>query len=508
MSFLGNVSMNDYRFKPDSISESFGGQNAKNLSIYYNGQEKDRFITAFAALSAKTQIINPKSKIDLAIDVSGFYTNERENFDITGEYVLSNAPAGEITEALGTGVFHQHARNSLEAGVITLAHSGAWSTDNNTLRWGVSAQMEKIIDRISEWEWRDSAGYSMPDDGHAMELYYAMRGDSSMLSGRLQTYVQNEHKWNTRSGQWILSVGGRLHWWSWNNEVLPSPRASVEWIPGWKRDFCFRLATGLYYQAPFYKELRDTVTDPLGITRIRLNKNLKAQRSVHVVIGGDYYFRAWGRPFKLTAEGYYKYIDRMESYTVDNVRVRYSGQNDSEGYAAGLDLKFYGELVPGADSWISFSTMTARQRLSSSSGGVGEGPWIPSPTESRWNFSMLFQDYIPQLPQLKFHLKMLFAEGQPYYAPRNNRSWGRMPNYKRIDLGATYTFNAQTAKFMRARSAMHVKQWSVQFEVFNLVGWNNVNSYFWVADAYGNQWASPNYLTGRRYNLKITIDLR
>jgi len=515
MSFLGNVSQNDYRFTPDSLSESFGGQQAKNLSIYYEGQEKDRFLTAFAALSAKGKVSN---EVEIGFDLSGFYTNERENFDITGQYVLSNTPADgstpgntqtEVTnlsdethDVLGTGIFHQHARNNLEASVITLAHNGTWKHDNNTLIWGVSGQAELIRDAISEWEWRDSAGYSLPNNGHDMELYYAMHGSSEMRTARLQAYIQNEHKWNTNSGQWILTVGGRLQWWSWNNEVLPSPRASVEWIPGWKRDLCFRLATGLYYQAPFYKELRDTVTDALGITRIRLNKDLRAQRSVHVVLGGDYYFRAWGRPFKLTAEGYYKYIDRMESYTVDNVRVRYSGRNDSKGYAGGLDLKLYGELVPGADSWISFSTMVARQRF------IGSDLWIPSPNEQRWNFSMLFQDYIPQLPQLKFHLKMQFAEGQPYYAPRNNQAWGRMPTYKRIDIGATYAFNAQTAKFMRKPSAKHVKQWAIQFEVFNLVGWRNVNSYFWVADAYGNQWASPNYLTGRRYNLKITVDLR
>ena len=515
MSFLGNVSQNDYRFTPDSLSESFGGQDAKNLSIYYEGQEKDRFLTAFAALSAKGKV---SQEVEIGFDLSGFYTNERENFDITGQYVLSNAPAdgstpgnthSELTnlsdetfDVLGTGIFHQHARNNLEASVVTLAHNGSWKRGQNTLIWGLSSQMEMIRDAISEWEWRDSAGYSMPNNGHTMELYYAMNGTSEMRTARLQAYIQNEHKWDTHSGRWILTVGGRLQWWSRNNEVLPSPRASVEWIPGWKRDLCFRLATGLYYQAPFYKELRDTITDALGVTRIRLNQDLRAQRSVHVVLGGDYYFRAWGRPFKMTAEGYYKYIDRMESYTVDNVRVRYSGRNDSKGYAGGLDLKLYGELVPGADSWISFSTMVARQRF------IGSNLWIPSPNEQRWNFSMLFQDYIPQLPQLKFHLKMQFAEGQPYYAPRNNQAWGRMPTYKRIDIGATYAFNAQTAKFMRKPSAKHVKQWAIQFEVFNLVGWRNVNSYFWVADAYGQQWASPNYLTGRRYNLKITVDLR
>ena len=519
MSFLGNVSQNDYRFQPDSLSESFGGQNAKHLSIYYDGQEKDRFLTAFAALSANGEFKLQNSKLKIGFDLSGFYTNERENFDITGEYVLSQggdeaASGNQQTEQvdpskpssmLGTGIFHQHARNSLEAGVITLAHSGSWVRDANTLSWGVSGQAELIKDAISEWEWRDSAGYSMPNDGSSMELWYAMRGTSAMRTARVQAYIQNEHKWHTNSGQWILTVGGRLQWWSWNNEVLPSPRASIEWIPGWKRDFCFRLATGLYYQAPFYKELRDTITDEMGVTRVQLNKDLRAQRSVHVVLGGDYYFRAWGRPFKFTAEGYYKYIDRMESYTVDNVRVRYSGKNDSQGYAGGVDLKLYGELVPGADSWISFSSMVARQRLTTNGASAA---WIPSPTEQRWNFSMLFQDYLPQLPQLKFHLKMQFAEGQPFYAPRNNQAWGRMSMYKRIDLGATYVFNAQTAKFMRAPSAKHVKQWAIQFEVFNLVGWKNVNSYFWVADAYGQQWASPNYLTGRRYNLKITVDLR
>ena len=518
MSFLGNVSQNDYLFRPDSLSESFGGQDAKHTSVYYEGQEKDKFLSAFAALSAEGYV---SKEVKIGFDASGFYTNERENYDITGEYVLSQAnadgsttgntntaeidPSAGQTEALGTGIFHQHARNSLQAGVATLAHHGDWTRGQNTLSWGVSGQTEFITDHINEWEWRDSAGYSMPNDGTNMALYYAMRGDSAMRSVRLQAYVQNQHKWNTSSGQWILTVGGRLQWWSWNNEVLPSPRASVEWIPGWKRDFCFRLATGLYYQAPFYKELRDTITDALGVTRIQLNRDLKAQRSVHVVLGGDYYFRAWGRPFKLTAEAYYKYIDRMESYTVDNVRVRYSGQNDSEGYAAGLDLKLYGELVPGADSWISFSTMTARQRM------IGSQEWIPSPQESRYNFSMLFQDYIPQLPQLKFHLKMLFSEGQMYYLPhvaRTSTSGKHMPAYKRIDLGATYIFNEKTTKFMRAPSAKHVKQWAIQFEVFNLVGWRNVNSYFSLTDVNGKPWLSPNYLTGRRYNLKITIDLR
>lgn len=520
MAFLGNYSQNSYTFVPDSMSESFGSyMDTKNLSIWYDGQEKDMFRTGFAALSAQGRVT---PEVTIGFDLSGFYTNERENFDITGQYVLSDQPAGgnggvtlqgvktdtdtqEEVNVLGTGVYHQHARNTLQAGVITLAHHGEWKHADNDLTWGVSAQAELLSDRINEWEWRDSAGYSLPNNGRDMELFYSMRGETSMRSARVQAYVQNTHKWNTDRGQVLLTVGGRLNWWSYTGELLPSPRASVVYIPGWKRDVSFRLATGLYYQAPFYKELRDTITEN-AVTRITINDKLRAQRSVHVVFGTDYYFRAWGRPFKLTAEAYYKYIDRMVSYTVDNVRVRYSGQNDAVGYATGVDLKLYGELVPGADSWISFSAMSARQRLLDRP-DLG---WIPSPQEQRYSFSMLFQDYIPQFPQLKFHLKFIWSDGMPFSAPRNiaTQKNFRTPPYRRIDIGATYSFNRKTAKFMRTESARHVDNWAIQFEVFNLVGWQNVNSYFWVSDAYGYQWASPNYLTGRRYNLKITIDLK
>lgn len=519
MALLANYSQNTYTFVPDSMSENFNGMETKNLSIWYEGQERDKFHTAFGALSAKGQI---NSNLSLGFDLSGFYTNERENYDITGQYVLSDKPAGsdaaislqgqttnpdgkEQATVLGTGIYHQHARNNLRAGVITLSHHGEYKRDNNSLTWGLSAQAELLRDGIGEWEWRDSAGYTMPYNPETVNLYYSMHGETSLRSARLQAYIQNTHRWHTDAGQVILNVGGRLNYWSYTGEVLPSPRANVVYIPGKKRDVSLRLATGLYYQAPFYKELRDTVSAD-GITRVQLNRNLRAQRSVHVVLGTDYYFRAWGRPFKFTAEAYYKYIDRMITYTVDNVRVRYSGRNDATGYATGVDLKLYGELVPGADSWISFSAMSARHKLINRP----ELGWIPSPQEQRYSFSMLFQDYIPQLPQLKFHLKFIWSDGLPFSAPRAYETLRslRTPPYRRIDIGATYSFNRKTAKFMRAESARHVDNWAIQFEVFNLVGWKNVNSYFWVTDAYDNEWACPNYLTGRRFNLKFTVDLR
>ena len=528
ITLLGNFSQNSYIFAPDSSETATGTlQQAIEKVIYFEGQEKDIFRTAFAALNISHK---PNRNIQLNLDLSGFYTHEKETFDIRSEYVLSekpmdtggdgnqeengnNNPMGEeITNGnlknegvLGTGVFHEHARNTLQAGMITLAHSGAWKSGENNLQWGLSGQVEMINDRISEWEWRDSMGYSMPNLEKEMALYYALKGTATMLNGRIQAYVQDSYRWYTENGDVLLTGGIRLNWWSFTNEILPSPRVSVAWMPGWKRDFTFRVATGLYYQAPFYKELRQVVQDDGAVNRIYLNNRLKAQRSWQLVMGTDYYFRAWGRPFKFTAEAYGKLIDRMESYTVDNVRVRYSGINDSKGYTLGLDLKLMGELVPGADSWISFSTMRSRMRFVDDKYELG---WIPTPQEQRYNLTIYFQDYLPQLPQYKVHLKLIYSEGMPYGYPRNEklRYIGHMDDYQRIDIGASRVFSAATDKWMK--KSKHVDSWSVQLEVFNLIGQPNVNSYYWTTDATGQQWSTPNTLTGRMFNLKFDVMIK
>ena len=528
ITLLGNFSQNSYIFAPDSSETATGTlQQAIEKVIYFEGQEKDIFRTAFAALNISHK---PNRNIQLNLDLSGFYTHEKETFDIRSEYVLSekpmdtggdgnqeengsNNPMGEeITNGnlknegvLGTGVFHEHARNTLQAGMITLAHSGAWKSGENNLQWGLSGQVEMIKDRISEWEWRDSMGYSMPNLEQEMALYYALKGTATMLNGRIQAYVQDSYRWYTENGDVLLTGGVRLNWWSFTNEILPSPRVSVAWMPGWKRDFTFRVATGLYYQAPFYKELRQVVQDDGAVNRIYLNNKLKAQRSWQLVMGTDYYFRAWGRPFKFTAEAYGKLIDRMDSYTVDNVRVRYSGINDSKGYTLGLDLKLMGELVPGADSWISFSTMRSRMRFVDDKYELG---WIPTPQEQRYNLTIYFQDYLPQLPQYKVHLKFIYSEGMPYGYPRNEklRYIGHMDDYQRIDIGASRVFSAATDKWMK--KSKHVDSWSVQLEVFNLIGQPNVNSYYWTTDATGQQWSTPNTLTGRMFNLKFDVMIK
>lgn len=524
LSILGNFSQNTYSFRPDSVSTTYGGlTQSERMSIYYDGQEKDIFRTAFAALAAKG---NVGGGVEIGFTLSGFYTNEQENYDITGEYRLTENPVGsamgtpeepsagsldkeeelqgEVDDAvLGKGTYHEHARNKLQASVLSLKHDGSWKKSDNNLRWGASLQSELIADRISEWTWRDSAGYSMPNAADALDLDYSMKGSSELRSLRAQAYVQDTYRWSTAAGDVILTAGARLNWWSVTRETLVSPRASVVYLPGWKRDLTLRLATGLYYQTPFYKELKDTLTGADGITRFTINRDLRAQRSAHVVLGADYYFRAWGRPFKFTSEAYYKYIDRMESYTVDNVRVRYSGKNDAEGYTTGLDLKLMGELVPGADSWVSFGLMRSKQRL------IGEddtkSDWLMGSNEQRYAFSMLFQDYFPRFPQLKFHIKFIYSDGLPYSVPGHIEKQGRMPSYKRVDIGADYGFRYGREKWMKNP---HVQQLTLQFDVFNIVGFRNVNSYFWAQDYYGYLHQSPNYLTGRMYNLKLTLDLK
>ena len=515
---LGNISQNSYEFAPESSGTTFGTMDqALEIQKEHIGQEKDLFRTAYAALSVQHQLTR---SIQLGFNLSGFYTHEQETFDIDTEYVLSEKPAednpsnkqdGEeldtntSSSALGTGHYHEHARNRLQAGMVTLSHHGQWKSGENTLQWGISGQVELIDDRISEWEWRDSMGYSMPNIDKEMALYYALKGSTSLTSARLQAYAQDSYRWSTDQGIVMLTAGVRLNYWSFTNEVLPSPRLSVAWMPGWKRDFTFRAATGIYYQAPFYKELRQVVVDEGAVNRIHLNNQLQAQRSYQLVLGTDYYFRAWGRPFKFTAEAYGKYMDRLESYTAENVRVRYSGNIDSRGYTIGMDVKLMGELVPGADSWISFSTMRSRMRFIDDKHQLG---WIPMPQEQRYNLTMYFQDYLPRFPQYKLHLKFIYSEGMPYGYPHNEklRYLGHMTDYRRVDIGATRTFSSSTDKWMK--KSKHVDSWSIQFDVFNLIGSKNVNSYYWVTGADGLEWRSPNYLTGRMFNLKVDVMIK
>ncbi len=507
LSLLGNISQNKYTFVPDTMTTDFGTfQMPLKLKIYYDGQERDMFRTFFGSFAANYK---PNKNTKLGFSTTGFYTNEEENFDITGEYWLSEIDMNKNTKdkagaLLGIGKYHVHARNQLNLGVMTLAHQGEWKKNDNNLEWGTSIQREIIHDKINEWEWRDSVGYSLPTNNpNSANLFYAMKSKSTLDTYRGQAYVQDAYKWRNDAGAFSVIGGVRANYWSFNKELLLSPRMSFSYLPGWKRDFAFRFATGMYYQAPFYKEIRDTLTNAHGVTQVMLNSDIKAQRSVHVVLGGDYYFRAFGRPFKFTTEAYYKWADRIVSYTVDNVRVRYSGQNDAKAYSTGVDFKLYGELVPGADSWINLSLMQSREDLDYDNRG-----WIPRPNNQMYNFSLFFQDYLPNSPKYKMHLKFIWADGLPFGPPRSTeyKSYYKTPPYRRVDIGASRIFKTEVDPFMR--KAKHIDNFGIHIELFNLLNFKNVNSYFWVSDVNGTQYPAPNYLTGFMANLKLTVDFK
>jgi hypothetical protein len=503
ITFLGNVSRNDYQFKPDTRSTTFGTMdNWKDFTVYFSGQEKDLFETLFGALTLN---FKPKKNITLRVMSSAFYTAENETYDIIGEYWLSETEGSNgatVNRGSGVGKYHEFARNRLNATVFNISQLGEIEFNNNKVKWNLTYQREVINDYINEWEMRDSAGFSIPAYPDRLELYYNLNSDQEMNSNRFTGYLQDTYSKNFKSGLWEITGGVRANYWDFNKELLISPRMSVAWLPDWEKEFGFRLTTGIYYQAPFYKEIRDTVVGVNGNVEVQLNNNIKAQRSYQIVAGSDYYFKGWERPFKLTAEIFYKYIDRIISYSVDNVKVIYSGKNDGYGYAAGIDLKLFGEFVPGTDSWVSLSLMQTKENVEGDNRG-----FVARPTDQRYNVSFFFQDYFPGFQKLKFNLKFIWADGLPFGPPRDekNRAAFRMPNYRRVDIGATYSLDAGVDRIMDKTFFKWMKSLSFNLDFFNLLDIKNVNSYYWVTDVTNRQYAVPNYLTGRRVNLKIQV---
>ena len=527
LTFLGNFSQNSYSFIPQTRETSFGTYSTgRKLTINFEGQEQDLFRTSFGALTLN---FKPVTGMKLSLLASSFYTNESETYDILGEYIISEVkvdpdPAKQTGASLGVGKYQQHARNRLNAYVSNLAHLGEYDIDGHKMKWGVSIQNEIISDKISEWELRDSAGYSLPFSDKQLNLYYNLKSNTTLSTWRSTAFFQDTYKWNTDAGAFSVTGGLRGNYWTFNRELLISPRFAVSYLPRWKKDFSFRFATGVYYQAPFYKEIRDTITDALGNVKVQLNSDIKAERSLHFVLGGDYYFRAWGRPFKFTSEAYLKLADRMISYSVDNVQIVYSGKNDAKGYTAGMDFKLYGELVPGADSWINLSLMNAKQDIIGDSyvshtydtnGNVLTSKpfypgYVPSPSEQRYTFSMLFQDYLPNNPKYKMQLKFIWSDGLPFGPPNNieYRTAFRTPAYRRVDIGASRMLVNGTDRMMNKSWLKHVKNIWLNVEVFNLLDFQNVNSYYWVTDISNHKLAVPNFLTGRQLNLKVMVDLK
>ena len=503
INFLGNISLNNYKYIPRSRKTSFGTMdNSRTFTVYFDGNERDKFQTLYGAMTMKYQV---NEKNEIGIQVSAFNSREEESYDISGSYWLndaSNEDSENGVSFLSDANYHEHARNKLMANVT---HVGLYGVSrvlaNHTVKWGTSIQFENITDKISEWESRDSSGYLLPQTGTGVNMIANLFSDNKLESKRFTGYIQDVFKFRTEQGLFTFVGGIRGNYWTYNEEFIISPRASLGFIPNANQQLSFRLATGLYYQPPFYKELRVEVSDEHGNSVIALNNQLKSQRSLHFIAGGDYSFNRIGRNFKFTTEVYYKKLDQINPYTVDNVKIRYYGENSAKGYIAGVDMKFFGEFVPEADSWLSLSLMKAEQT-------INETTKAPIPNSHLYNLSLYFQDYFPGYKRTMLNLKGVLAGGLPVTAPRKKYEDGyrRTPSYKRIDIGLTYQLTAGTSDLMDRGFFRPFKNIWLGIDVFNLFDIKNTGSYYWITDVYNQQYAVPNYLTGRQLNLRITAD--
>ncbi len=504
VNFLGNLASNTFKFTPHKRETNFGTvENAQRFEVYFpNSRERDKFQTIFGALTLKH---NPNEKTELGLQASAFSSKEIETYDITGEYWLGDATTENDNNqnALEIARYHEHARNRLSSTIMNVGHYGSSKIKNNTLKGGATVQMEKINDRISEWEKRDSAGYSLPQTGNGVNVISNLYSDNDLSTTRISGYLQDVFKFRTKQGMFTLIGGIRGSYWSYNKEFIFSPRVSLGFIPNFDQNLTFRAATGIYYQSPFYKELRTTVQDAAGNDIIELNKDIKSQRSIHFILGGDYTFRAADRNFKVSADLYYKKLDDLIPYTVDNVKIRYYGENCAKGHAMGIDVKFFGEFVPGTDSWISFSLMKAEQT-------IRDMVTVPMPNSQGYNVSLFFQDYFPGYKRVKLNLKGVLSGGLPFIAPRTKyedvKSTFRTPAYKRVDLGFSYQLAGGTDAIMDRGVFRHLKNIWIGVDVFNLFDIKNVSSYYWITNIDNQQYAVPNYLTGRQLNARLIVD--
>ncbi len=488
---IGYISSNVYDFAPKDRETKFGTmEDVKSFRVYFDGKEEDIFRTYFGTAKL-TRELNRRSAISLAFSI--FSTRERETYDIQGQYWLNDT---EGDEQLGVGTYMEHARNLLTSTTKTLRADYSARRGGHTVLAGAAWKGERVDERSREWESRDSSGYSIPHTGKDLMLIYNLKSVNEISASQAELYAQDT--WRHESGAGVISVnyGARLSYWSWNGEWLLSPRVSLGYVPSANDDFTIRLATGLYYQRPHYKELRDTVTRE-GNTTVELNKGIKSQRSFQVLAGVDYGFKLAQRPFRFTTEVYYKAQGNINPYNVDNVKIVYYGRNLATGYVAGVDLKLYGEFVPGTDSWISLGLMTAQMKL--------DGKSIPQPTDQRYNINFFFTDYFPGTTRWKMTLKASFADGLPFGPPHTGleKNAFRAPAYKRVDIGMNYRALNNEDRHLRHSAVKNI--W-LGIDCFNIFGFNNVSGYYWVTDVAGQQYAVPNYLTGRQLNGRILIE--
>ena len=495
--FIGNISDNHYNFTPHDRETRFGTlENVKSFKVYFDGQEKDLFRTYFGSLGI-TRHLGDSTSVTLM--GSAFSTDEQEKYDIQGQYWLTQT---ETSENLGVGTYFQHARNYLKAHVESIKLMARHTTKQHDVEGGVTYKMEHIKENSAEYEMRDSAGYSIPHTGKDLNMIYSLRARNELNANRLEVYLQDT--WRFRSGGdddstqtlYTLNYGLRFAHWNFNRETILSPRVSLSIIPAFNQNLSIRLATGLYYQSPFFKELRDTTTRN-SITYATLNRKIKSQRSLHLIAGLDYRFSMKQRPFKFTTEIYYKILGNIVPYSVNNVKVTYYGDNVASGHAAGIDMKLFGEFVPGTDSWLSLSFMNTRMKLN--------GLSTPLPTDQRYALNLYFTDYFPGTNRWLMNLKLAYADGLPFSAPHREleRNNFRAPAYRRADIGMSYRLLNNEDR----HSKSIFKNIWIGVDCLNLLGINNVNSYYWITDVTNQQFAVPNYLTGRQINARVRFEL-
>jgi hypothetical protein len=531
--FLGNYSRNVYTLIPENRETNFGTLNdAKRFTVYFEGQEADRYETETGAVSF---IYHPTDKLKLKLITSAYHTDERENFDILGQYFLDQLEAdigkasfGNVLFNLGVGSFLNHARNRLNADVYNVEYKGERVGDKTLYQWGVKLQHEEITDKLNEWYYLDSAGFSIPSYRDTLNpqilLNDVVNSTITLSSNRVMGYVQNT--WQvTDTTKLILTTGLRANYWDLNNQLVISPRASITYKPRFSKRLSFRFAAGYYYQPPFYRELRDLTG--------AVHKDLKAQQSIHMVLGSDYYFLALGREFKLTTEVFYKFLDELIPYKIDNLRLRYLAKNNAIGYARGIDFRLFGDFVPGVESWASVSFLQTEEdltddfyytRINSDGDTIIPGytyntvavdsfrnmpGYIPRPTDQRVNFGLFFQDYLPKFPTYKMQLSLLFGTALPFGPPGKDRYKDvlRSPAYRRVDIGFSKQLIGDNVK--RAPRSKMLRKFEavwITLEVFNLLQANNVSSYLWITDvSSARHYAVPNYLTGRQLNVRLNL---
>ncbi|MBO5602033.1 MAG: TonB-dependent receptor [Prevotella sp.] len=491
---FGDISENHYNFHPVDRETHFGTlKNVKAFRVYFDGQEKDIFRTYFGTFNI-TRYLRDDKRTSLSLIASAFSTNEQEKYDIQGQYWLTQT---ETSEQLGVGTYMEHARNYLKARVQSFKLMFRHKAKQHELQAAATYKIEHIEEASREYEMRDSSGYSVPHTGKDLYMIYSLNSRNEMNANRIEVYAQDTYKFtgNDERTFYTLNYGVRFSHWNFNRESILSPRLSLSVVPAFNQNMTFRLATGLYYQAPFFKELRDTTTTR-GITYATLNNKIKSQRSLQFILGVDHRFRMANRPFRFTAEAYYKALSNLVPYSVNNVKIVYDASQQCSGHAMGLDLKLYGEFVPGTDSWLTFSVMNTNMNIN--------GKKTPLPTDQRYAVNLFFTDYFPKTDRWKMSLRLAYADGLPFGAPHRSLDSTpfRAPAYKRVDIGMSF----RAINNEKKEKKTVIRNLWLGIDGLNLFGINNVNSYYWITDVTNHQYAVPNYLTGRQINAKFILE--